>query len=313
MGNELQLVIGDDFAGQRLDTFLAASNPELSRSQVQKMIESNAIKVNGKAVKKNYKLRPGDTVKLNLPEPEELAVEPENIPLDILYEDSDIVVINKPRGMVVHPAPGNPRGTLVNALLHHCKDLSGINGKLRPGIVHRLDKDTSGVLIAAKNDTAHRALAKQIKDHDFKRVYVALVYGLVKQDRGLIDAPIGRDPNDRKRMAVVFKNSKRAVTRFKVLERFEKYTLVELELETGRTHQIRVHMSYIKHPVVGDTKYGRSKNNLGFQGQALHAKVLGIKHPRTGEYMEFSAELPEYFKEVLDALRKKEGKSLNLK
>ncbi|NLO89334.1 MAG: RluA family pseudouridine synthase [Clostridia bacterium] len=306
--SELRVVVEEDRAGQRIDAFLASQNPRLSRSQVQKIIEDGRVKVNGKRVKKNYKLKPRDLVVFSIPEPQKITLEPQNIPLNIIYEDGDIIVVDKPRGMVVHPAPGNYSGTLVNALLYHCKDLSGINGVLRPGIVHRLDKDTSGVIIAAKNDFAHRRLAEQIKKHEFKRIYTALVHGTVMQNRGIIEAPIGRDPKDRKKMAVVFKNSKPAVTYLRVLERFEDYTLLELELKTGRTHQIRVHMSYLKHPVVGDTKYGRRKNEFGIEGQLLHAKTLGITHPRTGEYMEFNAELPEYFEEILKQIRIKEGK-----
>jgi len=306
--SECRVVVEENAAGQRIDAFLASQNPDLSRSQVQKIIEDGRVKVNGRTVKKNYKLKPNDLVVFSIPEPENISLEPQNIPLSIIYEDGDIIVVDKPRGMVVHPAPGNYSGTLVNALLYHCRDLSGINGVLRPGIVHRLDKDTSGVIVAAKNDFAHRRLAEQIKKHDFKRIYTALVHGTVMQNRGIIEAPIGRDPKDRKKMAVVFKNSKPAVTCFRVLERFKDYTLLELELKTGRTHQIRVHMAYLKHPVVGDTKYGRRKNEFGIEGQVLHAKTLGITHPRTGEYMEFNAELPEYFKEILKQIRDKEGK-----
>jgi 23S rRNA pseudouridine1911/1915/1917 synthase len=239
-----------------------------------------------------------------LPEPEPLEAFPEDIPIDVVYEDSDVIVINKPRGMVVHPAAGHPNGTVVNALLHHCKDLSGINGVMRPGIVHRIDKDTSGLLMVAKNDLAHASLAEQLKEHTVTRKYSALVYGVMQHDKGTIDAPIGRANHDRKLYVVTEKNSKHAVTHFAVSERFDEYTLLELKLETGRTHQIRVHMKYISHPLVGDPVYGgKSGRTLGMKGQALHAEVLGFNHPRTGEYLEFSVPIPEDMEHSLSILR----------
>ncbi len=290
-------------AGKRLDVFLTGEVPEMTRSHIQKLIDEGRVTVNGMAAKANAKLKPGDEVVFVIPQPEELKVEGEDIPLDILYEDSDLIVINKPRGMVVHPAPGNTSGTLVNALLFHCKDLSGINGVMRPGIVHRLDKDTSGVMMAAKNDLAHLSLAGQIKDREVTRRYTALVHGNIQEPGGVVEAPIGRDPQDRKKMAVVLKNSKPALTRYTVLERYGDYTLVECKLETGRTHQIRVHLVYLGHPVVGDPKYGTRKAHFGLQGQALHAGVLGFRHPRTGDYLEFSAPVPEPMAGIIKKLQ----------
>jgi len=255
-------------------------------------------------VKPNAKVAAGDEIVVRIPEPEPVEALPEDIPLDVVYEDSDVIVINKPRGMVVHPAVGHSSGTVVNALLYHCRDLSGINGMMRPGIVHRIDKDTSGLLMAAKNDLAHASLAEQLKAHSVIRRYTALVYGKVPHDKGTIDAPIGRDKNDRKMFAVTDRNSKHAVTHFTVTERFEDYTVVELRLETGRTHQIRVHMKYIGHPIVGDPMYGgRAGRTLGMEGQALHAGVLGFVHPRTGETLEFSAPLPRDMEDALHILR----------
>jgi len=281
---------------------------DISRSAAQILIENGSVTVCGRTVsKKSEKLKPGDRVSVIMPEPEDCAAVAQDIPIDVVYEDNDLLVVNKPKGMVVHPAPGNPDGTLVNALLWHCKDgLSGINGVIRPGIVHRIDKDTSGLLVVAKNDKAHTGLAEQIKAHSFTRIYNALLYGHPKNDEGTINAPIGRNPNDRKKMAVTQKNSKEAVTHYKVLEQFGEFSLCEMKLETGRTHQIRVHMSHIGYPVVGDPLYApkEGKNKFGIQGQALHAKVLGFDHPITGEYMEFSSELPQYFVEVLEKLRK---------
>lgn len=296
--------------GQRLDVFLSSSVSGVSRSQIQKAIENKQVTVNGEAVKRNYKVKEGDLIALSELHREKVEARPEKIPLDVLYEDSDIIVINKPQGMVVHPAPGSTSGTLVNALLYHCTSLSEVNGKLRSGIVHRLDKDTSGVLVAAKNDFVHRNLALQLKKYHVRREYIALVHGNIEHNAGTIDAPIGRCPGDRKKMAVVFQNSRRAVTQFDVLERFKDYTLVKLKLETGRTHQIRVHMAYIKHPVVGDLKYGARKNDFGLTRQALHSYILGFNHPRSGEYIEFSADLPEYFKEILSALGSVKGAEL---
>ena len=302
----IQLTIGEGNNGCRLDSLLSESFPDISRSRFQKIIASKGVTVNGQVKKANYNVRPGDVVIFFLPEPEEISLEPEFIPLDIIFEDADVIVINKPRGLVVHPAPGNPKGTLVNALLYHCTDLSGINGKIRPGIVHRLDKGTSGIIVAAKNDFSHRSLAEQMKEHSIKRTYAALVHGRVPQNNGIIDAPIGRNPNDRKKMAVVFRNSRAAVTTFKVMERFKEYSLLDIELKTGRTHQIRVHMSYIGYPVVGDTTYGKDRNNLGQEYQVLHARLLGFVHPRSGEYMEFCTDTPDYMHKIIDQIRTKE-------
>ena len=292
---------------KRIDIFLSNVLPEMSRSQIQKLISDGSIGVNGNPVKANYKLKAQDEIVLSIPEPKELNVKPENIDIDILFEDAYIAVVNKPQGMVVHPAPGNYSGTLVNALLYHCKDLSGINGALRPGIVHRIDKDTSGVLVVAKNDLAHKSLAIQLKEYSVNRIYKAIVYGNIKETAGIIKTTIGRHPVDRKKMAVGVRNARTAETHFTVLETFKNYTYVEAKLKTGRTHQIRVHMSYIKHPVVGDPKYSRGKNNLGFTAQALHAEILGFVHPGTNNYMEFMAPLPEYFERGLSALRKSEA------
>lgn len=285
----------------RIDKLLASKIADLSRSFIQGLFEAENIRVNGKKVKSKYKVKLNDKIELDIPEPEELKVEPEEIDLEIVYEDSDVIVINKPQGMVVHPAPGNYSGTLVNALLFHCKDLSGINGVIRPGIVHRIDKDTSGVIVAAKNDNAHNNLAEQFKEHSIKREYYALVEGRIKKESGTIDAPIGRHPNDRLKFAVV-KGGKHAVTHYEVIDVFSGYTLVKCILETGRTHQIRVHMSFIGHPLVGDPVYGIKKQRFQLRGQMLHAKKLGFIHPSKGEYMEFDSELPEYFKNILNKL-----------
>jgi 23S rRNA pseudouridine1911/1915/1917 synthase len=299
----LEWTVGPEEAGERIDKFVTESlETETSRTQVQQWIKDGCVTVNGAAVKPNYKLAEGDAVFVRVPEPVEAEIKPEPMPLDIVFEDSDVIVINKPRGLVVHPAPGHFAGTLVNGLLYHCKDLSGINGVLRPGIVHRIDKDTSGLLMAAKNDNAHNGLAEQLKAHTVNRKYIALVHGNIAHDHGTIDAPIGRDPKDRKLYAVTEKNSKHAVTHFVVVERFGDYTLTELKLETGRTHQIRVHMKFIGHPLVGDPMYGRSKG-LTMDGQALHAAVLGFVHPRTGEYLEFHAPIPDDMNELLHLLR----------
>lgn len=288
----------------RLDGWVAARLTEHSRTYVQKLVEEGRVTVNGKPCKSNYKLRAGDQVTVLIPPPEKLDVEAEDIELDILYEDDDIVVINKAKGMVVHPAAGNYSGTLVNALMKHCgESLSDINGVIRPGIVHRIDKDTSGVLVVAKNNQAHEKLSDMLKEHDIKRIYHAVVEGILREDAGKIDAPIGRHPVERKRMAVNQKNGRRAVTHFRVLERFKDTTYVELRLETGRTHQIRVHMSYIGYPLVGDEVYGRKKSRHGVSGQALHARGLGFVHPGNGQYMEFEADPPPYFQELLQKLR----------
>lgn len=303
----IEITVGTEEAGKRIDSLLASLVEGLSRSHAQKAIEEQKVTVNGQAVKQNYRVKAEDSILLERSEPVDPEARPENIPLEILYEDSDLIVINKPQGMVVHPAPGNTSGTLVNALLYHCRDLSGINGKLRPGIVHRIDKDTSGILVVAKNDVAHRGLAKQLKDHTMSREYVALVHGNLKHSSGTIDAPIGRSLTDRKKMAVSFKNSRNAITHFDVLESFQGYTLVKLKLETGRTHQIRVHLAYIKHPVVGDPKYGPPGNDFGLKQQALHAYRLGFDHPRSGEYLEFSVGLPAYFLDLLCSLGSVKG------
>lgn len=290
--------------GKRIDSFLAEELEDCSRSFVQKLIQENKIAVNQKPIKSNYKLKLNDVIYLEIPEPVSIDIKPENIPLDILYEDLDIIVINKPQGMVVHPAAGHYTGTLVNALMYHCgSELSGINGVMRPGIVHRIDKDTSGVLMIAKTNNAHQSLALQLKEHSITRKYNAIVFNNLKADEGTVNAPIGRHPIDRKKMAVTQKNSKHAVTHYKVIERFGKYTSIEAQLETRRTHQIRVHMSYIGHPLLGDTVYGTQKQPFKLEGQVLHARVLGFIHPTTGEYMEFEADLPKYFKNLIEKLR----------
>jgi len=292
-----------EYHKERIDKYITESiEDNVSRSQIQLWIQDGHALVNGRVVKSNYKLAEGDRITLTIPEVSTVDIVPEDIPLDIAYEDHDVIVINKPRGMVVHPAPGHSSGTVVNALMHHCKDLSGINGELRPGIVHRIDKDTSGLLMAAKHDQAHASLAAQLKDHSVTRKYIAIVHGNIAHDHGTIDAPIGRDAGDRKMYTVTDKNSKHAVTHFLVLERFGDYTMVELKLETGRTHQIRVHMKFIGHPLVGDPMYGRSKG-MQMDGQALHAAVLGFVHPMTQKYMEFEAPLPADIEHLLDRLR----------
>ena len=287
----------------RIDRWLSEVS-DLSRTRIQELAKSGLIFVNGKAVRSSYKVELNDVITCDVPDLEPIDVKPENIPLDILYEDSDIIVINKPKGMVVHPAPGVYSGTLVNALLYHCRDLSGINGKVRPGIVHRIDKDTTGCLVVCKNDAAHEAIARQLETKTCHREYLAVVAGNIVHDDGLIDAPIGRDPKDRQRMTVTEKNSREARTRFHVLERFKSATYIECELETGRTHQIRVHMKYINHPVLGDEKYAKACRYMDTQGQVLHAYKLTLVHPRTNEEMVFEAPLPEYFKELLAILRK---------
>lgn len=290
-----------------MDLVLSSALPETSRSFLQKLITGGAVSIDGSVCKsKKQKVEAGQEITIAVPEPEVLEVEAEDIPLEIVYEDDDVLVVNKPKGMVVHPAAGNYNGTLVNAVMYHCGDsLSSINGVIRPGIVHRIDKDTSGLLMIAKNDTAHNHLAAQLAEHSITRVYQALVYNNFSDDSGTVDAPIGRDPKNRLRQAVTQKNSKRAVTHYKVLERFGRFTLIEARLETGRTHQIRVHMAYIKHPLVGDFVYGPVKNPYGVQGQMLHARVLGFVHPSTGEYMEFEVEPPVEFRQVLEKMRKK--------
>ena len=301
---ELLIDVTQDFEGERIDKYLSRLVTDSSRSAIQKLIESGSVKVNGSQVSKNYKVSADDEILMLQGELKTLDAEPENIPLDIVYEDSDLLVVNKPRGMVVHPAPGNYSGTLVNALLYHCKDsLSGINGVLRPGIVHRIDKDTSGLLIVAKNDKAHIGLAEQIKEHSFTREYNAVVCGHLKEYEGTVCAPIGRNPKDRKKMCVTENNSKNAVTHYKVINEYEGYSHISLRLETGRTHQIRVHMAYIGHPVAGDFVYGNDKKSAYLNGQCLHAIKIGFVHPITNEYLEFNSELPDYFKEFLIRLK----------
>ena len=301
-------IIDQDNQSTRIDSVLSLLLPDTSRSFIQKLIEDGNLTVNGKScTKKKYLTIAGDRVELRIPEPEQLKIEAENILLEIVYEDDDVLVVNKPKGMVVHPAVGNYTGTLVNAVMYHCGErLSSINGVIRPGIVHRIDKDTSGLLMIAKNDMAHESLSAQLAAHSITRRYTALVYDNLVQDEGIVVAPIGRDPANRLRQAVTAQNSKRAVTHWRVLERFGRYTLIEARLETGRTHQIRVHMAYIKHPLVGDPVYGPKKQSLTQDGQMLHAGVLGFVHPRTGSYMEFTAPLPVYFTEILQKLRKGE-------
>ena len=291
--------------GERIDRFLSKDLETLSRSYLQKLLKDGEISVNGKHVKANYKVSEGDKIQIRIPEPENPDILPENIPLDILYEDDDILVVNKPKGMVVHPAPGHYSHTLVNAVMYHCGErLSGINGVLRPGIVHRIDMDTTGSLLICKNDHAHQILAEELKEHSITRRYHAIVHGNIKEDTGTVNAPIGRHPVDRKKMSTKAPNGRHAVTHYKVLERFGDYTYIECELETGRTHQIRVHMSSIGHPILGDPVYGPAKCPYKLQGQTLHAKILGITHPATGEYMEFDAPLPGYFSDLLQRLRR---------
>ncbi|MEA4987469.1 MAG: RluA family pseudouridine synthase [Anaerovorax sp.] len=298
--------INEEQSGLRMDAALSNLMVDASRNHIQKLIEEGQVSVNGQVeTSKKYKTKVGDFISIMLPEPKELEVEAQDIDIDIVYEDNDVLVVNKPKGMVVHPAAGNTDGTLVNALLYHCTNLSGINGVIRPGIVHRIDKDTSGLLMIAKNDIAHNALTKQLSEHSITRAYRAIVYHNFSEDEGTIDAPIGRDPKNRLKMAVTAQNSKRAVTHYKVLERFGDFTYIEARLETGRTHQIRVHMAYKKHPLLGDEVYGPKKKVFGITSQMLHAKVLGFIHPKTGEYMEFESELPEEFKNTLEKLRKR--------
>lgn len=298
------MILTADRSGERADAALARLCPELSRSAAQKLLENGSVIRNGLPVQKKDKLNLGDQLEVTLPEIQEIDITPEDIPLDIVYEDSDVIVVNKPKGLVVHPAAGHWSGTLVNALMYHCKDsLSGINGELRPGIVHRIDMDTSGLLIVAKNDFAHQSLSEQLKDHTLARTYECIVVGGIKEDHGTIDAPIGRHPVDRKRMAVTEKNSKPAVTHWKVLERFSGYTRLQCNLETGRTHQIRVHLSWRNHPILGDMVYGRKKPELGQSTQCLHARELTFLHPRTQQPITVSCPLPDYFEDVLAKLR----------
>lgn len=298
----LNFTVGEENNKERIDKLVSATFPEHSRSQVQTWINDGALTVNGATIKSNYKCKAGDTVDIEVPEAVELDVLAEDIPLDIYYEDADVIVVNKPKGMVVHPANGHTTGTLVNALMFHCKDLSGINGVLRPGIVHRIDKDTSGLLMVAKNDFAHEKLVNQLQEKTVTRKYKALVHGVMPHNSGTIDAPIGRDKRDRQAMTVVDVGGRNAVTHFDIIEKFEDYTLVECKLETGRTHQIRVHMKFIGFPIAGDPKYGPRKT-MDIGGQALHAGVLGFTHPKTGEYLEFEAPLPTYYDKILDELK----------
>lgn len=296
----------EDEAGERIDKFLSDELSDRSRSFLQKLIKEQYVKVNDKPVKASYRLNFGDLVSITFPEPEKPNIAAENIPLDILYEDQDLIIINKPKQMVVHPAPGHYTGTLVNALLYHCQDnLSGINGSLRPGIVHRIDMDTTGSLVVCKNDAAHQSLSAQLKEHSIQRVYKAIVHGVLKEDSGCIDTPIGRHPTERKKMSTLCKNGREAVTHYQVLERFGAFTYIQCMLETGRTHQIRVHMASVGHPLLGDSVYGPKKCPFPkLVGQTLHAETLGFIHPRTDEYMEFHAPLPEYFTGLLNRLRK---------
>lgn len=302
----MEIKITSEQVNNRIDKLLSDLIPELSRSYIQKLLSEGNILVNNTPVKSNYKLRLDDTISVTIPEPEDIDILPEDIPLDIVFEDEDILIVNKPKGMVVHPAAGHYTGTLVNAIMYHCKEqLSSINGVLRPGIVHRIDMDTTGLLVVCKNDLAHQSLAEQLKVHSITRKYYAIVYDNIVEDEGTINKPIGRHPTDRKKQTIDLRNGREAITHYRVLERLNgKYTFIECQLETGRTHQIRVHMSSIHHPILGDTVYGPDKNPYHLQGQTLHAGVLGFQHPRTGNYVEFQSELPDYFEELLKQLRK---------
>ncbi|MBD9152041.1 MAG: RluA family pseudouridine synthase [Lachnospiraceae bacterium] len=304
--NEIVMEITPEMEGERIDKCISNYLESLSRSYIQKIIKDGKAYVNDAVVKANYKVKVDDKVQFEIPDCEEPDIPPQDIPLDILYEDKDILIVNKPKDMVVHPAPGHYEGTLVNAIMFHCKDeLSGINGVLRPGIVHRIDKDTTGSIIICKNDEAHRKIARQLKEHSITRKYRAIVYGRIMEEEGTVNAPIGRHPTDRKKMAINEKNGKPAVTHYKVLERFDKYTYIECQLETGRTHQIRVHMTSIGHPLLGDEVYGNAKCPFKLEGQTLHAMTIGFIHPTTGEYVEYEAPLPEYFEHLLQILRTK--------
>lgn len=296
----IHLDADENWMDERIDKFLSAQLPEQSRSYLQKIIKEGSVLVNGSPVKASYRMDDQDEVTIDLPELKEPEIEAENIPLDILYEDDDLLMVNKPKGMVVHPSAGHTTGTLVNAVMYHCKeDLSGINGVMRPGIVHRIDKDTTGVLVICKNDKAHNFVAEQLKEHSITRKYRAIVNGVIKEDEGTVNAPIGRHPTERKKMAINEKNGKHAVTHYRVLEHFANHTYIECQLETGRTHQIRVHMASLHHPLLGDTVYGSQKNPYHLEGQTLHAMVLGLIHPSTGSYLEVTAPLPEYFQKLL--------------
>lgn len=303
-----EYIVSQEEKGKRLDAYISSANTDITRTSAQRLIEDGNILVNGKNVKVSYKIQENDKISVEIPKPKQIELKAQDIPIEIIYEDSDIIVVNKPKGMVVHPANGNPDGTLVNAIMAICKDsLSGIGGEIRPGIVHRIDKDTSGLLIVAKNDNAHVKMSEQIKNHEVKKTYIALVRGVFKENEATIDMPIGRSTSDRKKMAVN-KNGKNAITHIKVLKRFDKYTLLQVNIETGRTHQIRVHLSHIGYPIVGDYTYSNGKNEFDVIGQCLHAKKLEFKHPITQKDMCLEAELPQYFKDILDKLKDREIK-----
>lgn len=303
-----EYIVSQEEKGKRLDTYIPSVDTDITRTSAQRLIEDGNILVNGKNAKVSYKIQENDKISVEIPEPKQIELKAQNIPIEIIYEDSDIIVVNKPKGMVVHPANGNPDGTLVNAIMAICKDsLSGIGGEIRPGIVHRIDKDTSGLLIVAKNDNAHVKMSEQIKNHEVKKTYIALVRGVFKENEATIDMPIGRSTSDRKKMAVN-KNGKNAITHIKVLKRFDKYTLLQVNIETGRTHQIRVHLSHIGYPIVGDYTYSNGKNEFDVVGQCLHAQKLEFKHPITQKDMCLEAELPQYFKDILDKLKNREIK-----
>lgn len=303
-----EYIVSQEEKGKRLDTYIPSVDTDITRTSAQRLIEDGNILVNGKNAKVSYKIQENDKISVEIPEPKQIELKAQNIPIEIIYEDSDIIVVNKPKGMVVHPANGNPDGTLVNAVMAICKDsLSGIGGEIRPGIVHRIDKDTSGLLIVAKNDNAHVKMSEQIKNHEVKKTYIALVRGVFKENEATIDMPIGRSTSDRKKMAVN-KNGKNAITHIKVLKRFDKYTLLKVNIETGRTHQIRVHLSHIGYPIVGDYTYSNGKNEFDVIGQCLHAQKLEFKHPITQKDMCLEAELPQYFKDILDKLKDREIK-----
>ena len=303
-----EYIVSQEEKGKRLDTYIPSVDTDITRTSAQRLIEDGNILVNGKNAKVSYKIQENDKISVEIPKPKQIELKAQDIPIEIIYEDSDIIVVNKPKGMVVHPANGNPDGTLVNAIMAICKDsLSGIGGEIRPGIVHRIDKDTSGLLIVAKNDNAHVKMSEQIKSHEVKKTYIALVRGVLKKNEATIDMPIGRSTSDRKKMAVN-KNGKNAITHIKVLKRFDKYTLLQVNIETGRTHQIRVHLSHIGYPIVGDYTYSNGKNEFDVIGQCLHAQKLEFKHPITQKYMCLEAELPQYFKDILDKLKDREIK-----
>ena len=303
VGHTVRICVAEEWEGERLDVYLADQLEELSRSASQNLIKQGRVLVDGASVKASYRVKEGDELVIEVPQLKPVSLVPQNLPLPIIYQDDDLVVVEKPKGMVVHPAHGNWENTMVNALMYHIRDLSGINGELRPGIVHRLDKDTSGVMVVAKNDAAHRNLAEQIRLHTIRREYIALVHGTIQENLGSIEAPIGRSKLDRKKMAVT-PEGRHAISNYEVIERYVDYTLVKVQLLTGRTHQIRVHFAYIKHPVVGDPLYGPAKKNLGLQSQALHAYLLGFNHPRSNEYMEFTSDMPGYMQELIAHLPK---------